>query len=47
MIYGYARVSTKKQSLKMQFEELMKFGCDEIVQEKFRRWRIVRSSMNY
>ncbi|MDH6311214.1 DNA invertase Pin-like site-specific DNA recombinase [Dysgonomonas sp. PFB1-18] len=33
-IYGYARVSTKKQSLKMQFEELKKFGCDRIVQEK-------------
>lgn len=33
-IYGYARVSTKKQSLKMQLEELKKFGCDKIVQEK-------------
>lgn len=33
-IYGYARVSTKKQSLKMQITELKKFGCTQIVQEK-------------
>lgn len=33
-IYGYARVSTKKQSLKMQLEELNKFGCNQIIQEK-------------
>ncbi len=33
-VYGYARVSTKKQSLKMQIEELKKFGCTQIVQEK-------------
>lgn len=34
MIYGYARVSTKKQSLRMQLEELKKFGCEKVVQEK-------------
>ena len=34
IIYGYARVSTKKQSLKMQIEELNKFGCTQIIQEK-------------
>lgn len=34
MIWGYARVSTKKQSLKMQVDELNKFGCNQIVQEK-------------
>lgn len=34
IIYGYARVSTKKQSLKMQIEELKKFGCTKIIQEK-------------
>ncbi|MDR1501252.1 MAG: recombinase family protein [Prevotella sp.] len=34
IIYGYARVSTKKQSLKMQLEELKKFGCEQVVQEK-------------
>lgn len=34
VIYGYARVSTKKQSLKMQIDELQKFGCTQIVQEK-------------
>lgn len=33
-IYGYARVSTKKQSLRMQVEELKKFGCNEIAHEK-------------
>lgn len=33
-IYGYARVSTKKQSLKMQIDELKKFGCNKIIQEK-------------
>ena len=33
-IFGYARVSTKKQSLRMQIEELKNFGCNQIVQEK-------------
>jgi DNA invertase Pin-like site-specific DNA recombinase len=33
-IIGYARVSTKKQSLKMQAEALKGFGCTRIVQEK-------------
>ncbi|MDR2956340.1 MAG: recombinase family protein [Prevotella sp.] len=33
-VFGYARVSTKKQSLKMQIDELKKFGCNEIIQEK-------------
>ena len=34
VIYGYARVSTKKQSLKMQVEALQRFGCFKIIQEK-------------
>ena len=34
MIYGYARVSTQRQSLKMQIEELKKFGCNHIEGEK-------------
>ncbi|CUB39067.1 Putative transposon Tn552 DNA-invertase bin3 [Bacillus cereus] len=34
MIFGYARVSTKHQSLDMQLDELNKFGCEEIVTEK-------------
>lgn len=34
MIYGYARVSTKKQDLAYQLDRLQKAGCDRIVQEK-------------
>ncbi|MDA4083836.1 recombinase family protein [Bacillus cereus] len=34
MIFGYARVSTKKQSLDMQLDELKRYGCEEIVTEK-------------
>lgn len=34
MIFGYARVSTKHQSLDMQLDELNRYGCDEIVSEK-------------
>ncbi|PDT38161.1 recombinase [Rhizobium sp. M10] len=34
MIYGYARVSTKKQDLAYQFDRLQKAGCDQIIHEK-------------
>ncbi|MCU5514415.1 recombinase family protein [Bacillus wiedmannii] len=34
MVFGYARVSTKKQSLDMQLDELNRYGCEEIVTEK-------------
>lgn len=34
MIFGYARVSTKKQSLDMQLDELKRYGCEEIITEK-------------
>lgn len=34
MIFGYARVSTKKQSLDMQLDELKRYGCEEITTEK-------------
>ncbi|KAA0796697.1 recombinase family protein [Bacillus sp. JAS102] len=34
MIFGYARVSTKKQSLDMQLDELKQYGCEEIITEK-------------
>ena len=34
MIFGYARVSTTKQSLDIQIDELEKYRCDEIVTEK-------------
>ncbi|WP_104668775.1 recombinase family protein [Ensifer adhaerens] len=34
MIYGYARVSTKKQDLAYQIDRLQKAGCDLIIHEK-------------
>ncbi|TBG08435.1 recombinase family protein [Rhizobium leguminosarum] len=34
MIYGYARVSTKKQDLAYQLDRLQRAGCDRIVHEK-------------
>ncbi|TBD04580.1 recombinase family protein [Rhizobium leguminosarum] len=34
MIYGYARVSTKKQDLAYQLDRLQKAGCDRIIHEK-------------
>lgn len=34
MIYGYARVSTKKQDLTYQIDRLQKAGCDQIIHEK-------------
>ncbi|WP_349958106.1 recombinase family protein [Rhizobium sp. ZPR3] len=34
MIYGYARVSTKRQDLAYQLDRLQKAGCDRIIEEK-------------
>lgn len=34
MIYGYARVSTKKQNLDSQLLQLKKYGCEKIFAEK-------------
>lgn len=34
MIIGYARVSSKKQNLSRQIQELEKYGCEKIFQEK-------------
>lgn len=33
-IYGYARVSTSHQDINLQINELKKYGCDVIYQEK-------------
>lgn len=35
MIYGYARVSTQKQDLSTQIEQLKTKNCDQIFQEKY------------
>jgi len=34
MIVGYARVSTQEQNLQMQLDELEKYGCRKIFEEK-------------
>lgn len=34
MIFGYARVSSKDQNLSRQIQELERFGCDRIFEEK-------------
>lgn len=34
MIFGYARVSSKKQNLSRQLKELEEYGCDRIYEEK-------------
>ncbi|WP_027086846.1 recombinase family protein [Cohnella panacarvi] len=34
MIYGYARVSAADQNLDTQVDELVKYGCDQIITEK-------------
>ncbi len=34
MIFGYARISTKKQSLDMQLDELERYSCEEVITEK-------------
>ncbi|WP_116964193.1 recombinase family protein [Fastidiosibacter lacustris] len=33
-LIGYARVSTKEQSLDIQIEKLQAYGCQKIYQEK-------------
>jgi DNA invertase Pin-like site-specific DNA recombinase len=33
-IIGYARVSNQGESLKIQVEKLIRYGCDKIYQEK-------------
>ena len=34
MIYGYARVSRREQSLDLQIDELQKAGCEKIITDK-------------
>ncbi len=42
MIFGYARVSTKDQSLNRQVDSLKEFSCEEIFKEKISGRRIVK-----
>lgn len=46
MIVGYARVSTEEQSLDMQLDELTKFGCIEIFEEKVSGRKKERPALN-
>ncbi|MBK5447044.1 recombinase family protein [Peribacillus sp. TH24] len=46
MIVGYARVSTQEQNLQMQMDELQKFGCFEIFEEKITGTKRDRPALN-
>lgn len=46
MIVGYARVSTQEQNLQMQLDELQKFGCFEIFEEKLSGTSKERPALN-
>jgi len=46
MIVGYARVSTYEQTLDMQLQELEKFGCEKIFQEKVSGTKSERIELN-
>lgn len=46
MIVGYARVSTQDQNLQMQMDELQKYGCFEIFEEKMTGTKRERPALN-
>jgi DNA invertase Pin-like site-specific DNA recombinase len=46
MIVGYARVSTQDQNLQMQLDELQKYGCFEIFEEKMTGSKRERPALN-
>ncbi len=46
MIIGYARVSTHEQILDMQIQDLKKYGCEKIYQEKVSSTKSNRVNLN-
>lgn len=46
MKFGYARVSTKKQNLDLQLDELNRYGCDEIITDKISGRKVDREGLN-
>lgn len=45
MIFGYARVSTHEQTLDMQIQELSRYGCEKIYEEKVSGTKIDRPKL--
>lgn len=46
MIFGYARVITKKQNLELQMDELNRYGCDEIINDNISGTKVDRERIN-
>lgn len=46
MIYGYARVSTQKQSLEYQLKALQEYSCDKIYQDTYSGKTMTRDGLD-